>query len=541
MDGIVVGGLASVDESAITGESAPVIRESHEGRDHVTGGTKVISDYIEIQISAKPGDTLFDRVLNQMESSAHSFTSSDKKNSRQNIQVSACALIIGILFAGAFESYAHSHWFNDVHITAYAAIAIAISALLTPALSSAYIPVAGITSVISLLGQNVLAVSRKAVESSCKITLFLLDKTGTITQGNRQAHEFIPVEGHSIEEVAQAALDCSLLDDTPEGRSIVSLATSRYAAKINQANESSAIFVPFTPQTRMSGVNIPGLEIRKGAVQSIIDYVKSRDGKVPDEVLELTRKISLEGGTPLLVSSNGVILGLIHLTDIIKEGLSARFDILRKLGIKTIMLTGDNPLTVDVIAQRAGVDESVAQSAPEDKMRLIKQEQDKGKVVAMVGDDTNDAPALAQADIGIAMNTGSETAKLAGNMIDLDSDPTKLIEIIEITNRSNNLIKSLTFFSYTFALVMIFYFATKLFSTSLPLIKLESEIISALIFECVSVFALLPFVSKYITNLKIDSWYMGFDAPAVWIGIGVVVPLPIIIIISKIILMLHAV
>lgn len=427
-DGDVVEGVASVDESAITGESAPVIRESGGDRSAVTGGTKVLSDRIVIKITTKPGETFIDRMIALVEGAARQKTPNEIA---LNILLASLTIVflLAVVTLQPFAIYAGAEQ-SMIVLTA-------LLVCLIPTTIGALLSAIGIAGMDRLVQRNVLAMSGRAVEAAGDVSTLLLDKTGTITLGNRQASEFVPVKGTTEAELADAAQLSSLADETPEGRSIVVLAKEKYGLRERHQGElSQAEWIAFTAQTRMSGVDVDGSQTRKGAAGSVITWVREQGGQVSDEADTLANRISEAGGTPLLVAvkddKGARVLGVIHLKDVVKEGMRERFDELRRMGIKTIMITGDNPLTAKAIAQEAGVDDFLAEATPEDKMALIKREQAGGKLVAMTGDGTNDAPALAQADVGVAMNTGTSAAKEAGNMVDLDSNPTKLIEIVEI-------------------------------------------------------------------------------------------------------------
>ncbi|MGW1076176.1 potassium-transporting ATPase subunit KdpB, partial [Streptomyces sp. NPDC002537] len=423
-DGDVVEGVASVDESAITGESAPVIRESGGDRSAVTGGTKVLSDRIVVRITSRPGETFIDRMIALVEGAARQKTPNEIA---LNILLASLTVVFLIavvtlqpfaIFAGAEQSLV---------------ILVALVVALIPTTIGALLSAIGIAGMDRLVQRNVLAMSGRAVEAAGDVNTLLLDKTGTITLGNRQAAEFLPVGGVGADELADAAQLSSLADETPEGRSVVVLAKEKYALRARTEGElEQATFVPFTAQTRMSGVDVDDRKVRKGAAGAVTGWVTAAGGTVGDDVHETVGRISQHGGTPLVVAvhdpEGARVLGVIHLKDVVKEGIRERFQELRRMGIRTVMITGDNPLTARAIAEEAGVDDFLAEATPEDKMALIKREQAGGKLVAMTGDGTNDAPALAQADVGVAMNTGTSAAKEAGNMVDLDSNPTKLIE-----------------------------------------------------------------------------------------------------------------
>nr|WP_215450462.1 potassium-transporting ATPase subunit KdpB [Streptomyces sp. ATCC 21386] len=500
-DGDVVEGVASVDESAITGESAPVIRESGGDRSAVTGGTKVLSDRIVIKITTKPGETFIDRMINLVEGAARQKTPNEIA-----LNILLASLTIVFLLAVAtlppFANYAGSH------LTMVVLVALLVC--LIPTTIGALLSAIGIAGMDRLVQRNVLAMSGRAVEAAGDVSTLLLDKTGTITLGNRQAAEFVPVRGTTEAEVADAAQLSSLADETPEGRSIVVLAKEKYGLRERHQGElAHATWIEFTAQTRMSGVDVDGRKVRKGATASVIAWVREEGGTVADDADTIANRISEAGGTPLLVAvkdGKGTrILGVIHLKDVVKEGMRERFEELRRMGIKTIMITGDNPLTAKAIAEEAGVDDFLAEATPEDKMALIKREQAGGKLVAMTGDGTNDAPALAQADVGVAMNTGTSAAKEAGNMVDLDSNPTKLIEIVEIGKQLLITRGALTTFSIANDVAKYFAIIPALFAAVYPgLDKLnimglsspDSAILSAVIFNALIIIALVPLSLK---------------------------------------------
>ena len=422
-DGEVTEGVASVDESAITGESAPVIRESGGDRSAVTGGTRVLSDEIRVRITSNPGETFLDRMISLVEGASRQKTPNEIA---LNILLAGLTIIF-LLAVITLQPYA-------IYSGAPQNIFVLVSLLvcLIPTTIGGLLSAIGIAGMDRMIQRNVIAMSGRAVEASGDVDVLLLDKTGTITLGNRQATKLYPAPGVNEEELADAAQLASIADETPEGRSIVVLVKQQYGLRGRELAQQSPVFVPFSAQTRMSGVDLDGLEIRKGSAEAISRYAGERGNHVPRELQEIVESISGAGGTPLLVARNRAVLGAIQLEDIVKGGMRERFDQLRAMGIRTVMITGDNPLTAAAIAKQAGVDGFLAEAKPEDKMALIKNEQAKGKLVAMTGDGTNDAPALAQADVGVAMNTGTQAAKEAGNMVDLDSNPTKLIEIVEI-------------------------------------------------------------------------------------------------------------
>jgi K+-transporting ATPase ATPase B chain len=500
-DGDVVEGVASVDESAITGESAPVIRESGGDRSAVTGGTKVLSDRVVIKITTKPGETFIDRMIKLVEGAARQKTPNEIA---LNILLASLTIVflLAVVTLQPFADYAHSE--QSVIVL------VALLVCLIPTTIGALLSAIGIAGMDRLVQRNVLAMSGRAVEAAGDVSTLLLDKTGTITLGNRQAAEFVAVPGVGESELADAAQLSSLADETPEGRSVVVLAKERYGLRERGQGElTGAEWVAFTAQTRMSGVDLTEngavRKVRKGASGSVIAWVEERGGAVAQEARGLTDSISEAGGTPLLVAledeRGARVLGVIHLKDVVKEGMRERFDELRRMGIKTVMITGDNPLTARAIADEAGVDDFLAEATPEDKMALIKREQAGGKLVAMTGDGTNDAPALAQADVGVAMNTGTSAAKEAGNMVDLDSNPTKLIEIVEIGKQLLITRGALTTFSIANDVAKYFAIIPAMFAVVYPgLDKLnimhlsspESAILSAVIFNALIIIALVP-------------------------------------------------
>ncbi|WP_326793370.1 potassium-transporting ATPase subunit KdpB [Streptomyces sp. NBC_00841] len=500
-DGDVVEGVASVDESAITGESAPVIRESGGDRSAVTGGTKVLSDRIVIKITTKPGETFIDRMINLVEGAARQKTPNEIA---LNILLASLTIVflLAVVTLQPFAIYAGQRQ-SMIVLTA-------LLVCLIPTTIGALLSAIGIAGMDRLVQRNVLAMSGRAVEAAGDVSTLLLDKTGTITLGNRQAAEFVPVTGVTEAELADAAQLSSLADETPEGRSVVVLAKETYGLRErHQGQLVGAEWVGFTAQTRMSGVDVEGRRIRKGATGSVVAWVEERGGTVSPDARTLTDRISQVGGTPLMVAVDDErgarILGVIHLKDVVKEGMRERFDELRRMGIRTVMITGDNPLTAKAIAEEAGVDDFLAEATPEDKMALIKREQAGGKLVAMTGDGTNDAPALAQADVGVAMNTGTSAAKEAGNMVDLDSNPTKLIEIVEIGKQLLITRGALTTFSIANDVAKYFAIIPAMFAVVYPgLDKLnimqlsspESAILSAVVFNALIIIALVPLALK---------------------------------------------
>ncbi|MFE7547240.1 potassium-transporting ATPase subunit KdpB [Streptomyces gardneri] len=502
-DGDVVEGVASVDESAITGESAPVIRESGGDRCAVTGGTKVLSDRIVVKITTKPGETFIDRMISLVEGAARQKTPNEIA---LNILLASLTIVflLAVVTLKPFAIYAGADKQTSMIVLT------ALLVCLIPTTIGALLSAIGIAGMDRLVQRNVLAMSGRAVEAAGDVSTLLLDKTGTITLGNRQASEFVPVRGTTEAEVADAAQLSSLADETPEGRSIVVLAKEKYGLRERHQGElAHADWIEFTAQTRMSGVDVDGRKVRKGATGSVVAWVKERGGRVSEDAQALTDRISQAGGTPLLVAleddKGARVLGVIHLKDVVKEGMRERFEELRRMGIRTVMITGDNPLTAKAIAEEAGVDDFLAEATPEDKMALIKREQAGGKLVAMTGDGTNDAPALAQADVGVAMNTGTSAAKEAGNMVDLDSDPTKLIEIVEIGKQLLITRGALTTFSIANDVAKYFAIIPAMFAVAYPsldklnimgLASPESAILSAVIFNALIIIALVPLALK---------------------------------------------
>jgi K+-transporting ATPase ATPase B chain len=496
-DGDVVEGVASVDESAITGESAPVIRESGGDRSAVTGGTKVLSDRIVVKITTKPGESFIDRMIALVEGASRQKTPNEIA---LNILLASLTIVflIAVATLPTFANYAHT----NLSIV----ILVALLVALIPTTIGALLSAIGIAGMDRLVQRNVLAMSGRAVEAAGDVNTLLLDKTGTITLGNRQASEFIPVQGVSDTDLADAAQLSSLADETPEGRSIVVLAKTGYGLRERHTGElPHATFVEFTAQTRMSGVDVDDRQIRKGAAGAVNAWINQHGGTIDSQLGEIVDGISASGGTPLVVAESiggkARALGVIHLKDVVKAGMRERFDQMRAMGIRTVMITGDNQLTAKAIAEEAGVDDFLAEATPEDKMALIKKEQEGGRLVAMTGDGTNDAPALAQADVGVAMNSGTSAAKEAGNMVDLDSNPTKLIEIVEIGKQLLITRGSLTTFSIANDVAKYFAILPALFAAAYPgLDKLnvmglhspESAIVSAIVFNALIIVLLVP-------------------------------------------------
>jgi K+-transporting ATPase ATPase B chain len=492
-DGEIVEGVASVDESAITGESAPVIREAGGDRSAVTGGTRVLSDYLKIKITSNPGETFLDRMIALVEGA-------ERQKTPNEIALNILLAGLTIIFLLAVITLQPFAIYSGSPQTVFVLVSLLVC--LIPTTIGGLLSAIGIAGMDRLVQHNVLAMSGRAVEAAGDVNTLLLDKTGTITLGNRQAAEFVCAPGVTEAQLADAAQLSSLPDETPEGRSIVVLAKERYGLRGRNLAEHEARFVPFTAQTRMSGVNLDGREIRKGASDAIAKYISSVSGDgLPKEVQATVEQIARSGGTPLVVSENKRALGVIYLKDIVKGGIKERFSQLRSMGIRTVMITGDNPLTAAAIAREAGVDDFLAQATPKEKMDLIRREQADGKLVAMTGDGTNDAPALAQADVGVAMNTGTQAAKEAGNMVDLDSNPTKLIEIVEIGKQLLMTRGALTTFSIANDVAKYFAIIPAMFAGTFPVLNAlnimhlktpGSAILSAVIFNALIIVALIP-------------------------------------------------
>ncbi|NUR83374.1 MAG: potassium-transporting ATPase subunit KdpB [Nonomuraea sp.] len=503
-DGDVVEGIASVDESAITGESAPVIRESGGDRSAVTGGTKVLSDRIIVKITQKPGESFIDRMIALVEGA-------DRQKTPNEIALNILLAALTVIFLVAtatmqplaiFSKAVNPGVPDSLALNADGVTGVVLVSLLVcliPTTIGALLSAIGIAGMDRLVQRNVLAMSGRAVEAAGDVSTLLLDKTGTITLGNRQAAEFVPVDGITEAELAEAAQLSSLADETPEGRSIVVFAKERHGLRERELH--GAEWVHFTAQTRMSGVNLDGREVRKGAATAVMKWVRDNGGHPTDDVGHLVDGISASGGTPLVVAERGRVLGVIHLKDVVKEGMRERFDEMRRMGIRTVMITGDNPLTAKAIADEAGVDDFLAEATPEDKLALIRKEQEGGRLVAMTGDGTNDAPALAQSDVGVAMNTGTSAAKEAGNMVDLDSNPTKLIEIVEIGKQLLITRGALTTFSIANDIAKYFAIIPAMFAAVYPgldtlnvmrLASPQSAILSAVVFNALIIIALIP-------------------------------------------------
>ncbi|HEX4506990.1 MAG TPA: potassium-transporting ATPase subunit KdpB [Alphaproteobacteria bacterium] len=502
-DGEIVEGVASVEESAITGESAPVIRESGGDRSAVTGGTRLLSDWVKVRITASQGSTFLDRMIALVEGAARQKTPNEIA---LNILLIGMTLIF-VLATVTIPSFAH-YAGGSISIV----VLVALFVCLIPTTIGALLSAIGIAGMDRLVKFNVLAMSGRSVEAAGDVDTLLLDKTGTITLGNRVATEFIALPGVKPEDLADAAQLSSLSDETPEGRSVVVLAKEKYGIRAREMGPLHAKFIPFTAQTRMSGIDVGGSAIRKGATDAVIAYVREVSGNpnlaFPRELDQAVERIAKSGGTPLAVAKDGKMLGVIHLKDIVKGGIKERFGELRKMGIRTVMITGDNPLTAAAIAAESGVDDFLAQATPEAKLKLIRDEQAKGKLVAMCGDGTNDAPALAQADVGVAMQTGTVAAREAGNMVDLDSDPTKLIEIVGIGKQLLMTRGALTTFSIANDVAKYFAIIPAMFLVIYPQLQAlnimhlktpQSAILSAIIFNALVIIALIPLALKGVT------------------------------------------
>ena len=530
-DGEIIEGVASVDESAITGESAPVIRESGGDRSAVTGGTRVLSDWIRVRVTSDPGHTFLDRMIALVEGA-------ERQKTPNEIALNILLAGLTIIFLLAVVTLQPFAIYSNAPQTIFVLVSLLVC--LIPTTIGGLLSAIGIAGMDRLVQRNVLAMSGRAVEAAGDVHTLLLDKTGTITFGNRQATEFLPVPGVTADVLADAAQLSSLADETPEGRSIVVLAKEKYGIRGREMAGQGATFVPFTAQTRMSGIDFSGREIRKGAGDAITQWVQAKGGTTPPELKAIVDRIARSGGTPLVVAENNRALGVVHLKDIVKGGIRERFAQLRAMGIKTVMITGDNPLTAASIAAEAGVDDFLAQATPEDKMTLIKKEQADGKLVAMTGDGTNDAPALAQADVGVAMNTGTQAAKEAGNMVDLDSSPTKLIEIVEIGKQLLMTRGALTTFSIANDVAKYFAIIPAMFAVAFPVLMTlnvmrlrtpESAILSAVIFNALIIVALVPLALRGVTYrplgatalLRRNLWIYGVGGVvAPFVGIKII-------------------
>ena len=498
-DGEVIEGVASVDESAITGESAPVIREAGGDRSAVTGGTRVLSDVITVRITSNPGETFLDKMIALVEGA-------ERQKTPNEIALNILLAGLTIIFLLAVVTLQPFAQYSGAPQTVFVLISLLVC--LIPTTIGGLLSAIGIAGMDRLVQHNVLATSGRAVEAAGDVNTLLLDKTGTITIGNRQASEFIPAPGVPADQLADAAQLSSLPDETPEGRSIVVLAKERYNLRGRELGQMNAEFVPFSATTRMSGIEVDGRSIRKGAVDAISRYLQEHGSSMPPEVQRAVEDVAHSGGTPLVVAENGRALGVIHLKDVVKGGMKERFEQLRAMGIRTVMITGDNPLTAAAIAREAGVDDFLAEAKPKDKMDLIKREQAEGKLVAMTGDGTNDAPALAQADVGVAMNSGTQAAKEAGNMVDLDSNPTKLIEVVAIGKQLLMTRGALTTFSIANDVAKYFAIIPAMFAGVFPVLNAlnvmhlhnaESAVLSAIIFNALIIIGLIPLALRGVS------------------------------------------
>ena len=511
MDGEVVVGVASVDESAVTGESAPVIREAGGDRSAVTGGTTLVSDWLIVKVTAEAGDSFLDKMIAMVEGAS-------RKKTPNEIALQILLVTLTIIFLIVTATLLPFSGFASKLAGAGSAVsvtnAIALLVCLAPTTIGALLSAIGIAGMSRLHQANVLAMSGRAIEAAGDVDVLLLDKTGTITLGNRQASEFLPISGVTEGELADAAQLSSLADETAEGRSIVVLAKEKFGMRGRDLSQLNATFVPFTARTRMSGIDYQETKIRKGAADVVKAFVLERGGKYPEECEQIVKRVAGTGGTPLVVAKNSQVMGVIHLKDIVKGDMKERFDNLRKMGIKTIMITGDNPVTAATIAAEAGVDSFLAEATPEDKLRLIRDYQAKGHLVAMTGDGTNDAPALAQADVAVAMNTGTQAAKEAGNMVDLDSNPTKLIDIVRIGKQLLMTRGSLTTFSVAndvakyFAIIPVLFYGIypELIALNfMGLTSATSAMLSAIIFNALIIVALIPLALKGVKYQELPS------------------------------------
>jgi len=531
-DGEVVEGIASVNEAAITGESAPVIRESGGDRSAVTGGTQVLSDWIRVRITAAPGSTFLDRMIKLVEGAERQKTPNE---------IALDILLVGLTIIFVFATATIPSYVAYAGGVVSIVILVALFVTLIPTTIGALLSAIGIAGMDRLVRFNVLAMSGRSVEAAGDVDTLLLDKTGTITLGNRQATEFKPVRGVSERELADAAQLASLADETPEGRSIVVLAKEKHGIRARDLGELQGKFIPFTAQSRMSGLEFGGSWVRKGAVDAILGYLNKSGGKAAvsaesaREINDIADTIAKSGGTPLAVAKDGKLLGIVHLKDIVKGSIRERFAELRRMGIRTVMITGDNPTTAAAIAAEAGVDDFLAQATPEDKLRLIRDEQAKGKLVAMCGDGTNDAPALAQADVGVAMNTGTQAAREAGNMVDLDSNPTKLIEVVEIGKQLLMTRGALTTFSIANDVAKYFAIIPAMFVAFYPQLQAlnimnlatpQSAILSAIIFNALIIVALIPLSLKGVAYRPIGAGPLLRRNLLIYGVGGVIIPFP---------------
>ncbi len=545
-DGEVIEGIASVDESAITGESAPVIRESGGDRSSVTGGTRVLSDWLIVQITVNPGETFLDRMIAMVEGAKRQKTPNEIALDILLAGLTIIFLLVCVtLLPFSLFSVAQAGHGTPITVT----VLVALLVCLIPTTIGGLLSAIGIAGMDRMIQANVIAMSGRAVEAAGDIDVLLLDKTGTITLGNRQAVEFLPADGIDVARLADAAQLASLADETPEGRSIVVLAKTKYGLRARDVHALRATFIPFTAQTRISGANLDGRQIRKGAAEAMQRFVQERDGQYPAGVSLIVEKISKQGGTPLVVAEGAEALGVINLKDIVKGGMAERFSQMRRMGIQTVMITGDNPLTAAAIAAEAGVDDFLAEATPEAKLSLIRKHQAGGRLVAMTGDGTNDAPALAQADVAVAMNTGTQAAKEAGNMVDLDSNPTKLIEIVEIGKQLLMTRGSLTTFSLANDVSKYFAIIPAAFATTYPVLdKLNimrlnphSAILSAVIFNALIIIALIPLALKGVKYRAVGAASLLRDNMLIYGLGGLVVPFIFIKLIDMALVAMHLV
>jgi len=542
-DGDVIDGIATVDESVITGESAPVIRESGGDRSAVTGGTKVLSDQIKIRITSNPGETFLDRMIALVEGAERQKTPNEIA---LNILIAGLTLIflLAVVTLQPFAKYAVAA--SGTGAIPSVAVLVSLLVCLIPTTIGGLLSAIGIAGMDRVMQHNVLAMSGKAVEASGDVNTLLLDKTGTITIGNRQAVEFVPVAGVSEGDLADAAQLSSLADETPEGRSVVVLAKTKYGLRGREVASHEATFIPFSAYTRMSGVDLDGRSLRKGASESVANFVREQGGSVPADLTETCARISRQGGTPLAVADGSRALGVIHLKDVVKGGMKERLGQLRAMGIRSVMITGDNPLTAAAIAAEAGVDDFLAQASPADKLNYIKKEQTDGRLVAMTGDGTNDAPALAQADVGLAMNTGTMAAKEAGNMVDLDSNPTKLIEVVAIGKQLLITRGALTTFSIANDVAKYFAIIPAMFMTTYPALERlnimglhtpQSAVLSAVIFNALIIIVLVPLALRGVRYRPVSAAALLRRNLLIYGLGGVIAPFPGIWIIDQ---MIHA-
>jgi K+-transporting ATPase ATPase B chain len=544
-DGEVIEGIASVDESAITGESAPVIRESGGDRNAVTGGTKVLSDWIKIRITSNPGETFLDRMIALVEGAERQKTPNEIA---LNIVIAGLTLVFLLAVVTLLPFARYSVSAMGAGEAPNVTVLVSLLVCLIPTTIGGLLSAIGIAGMDRVMQHNVLAMSGKAVEAAGDVNTLLLDKTGTITLGNRQAVAIIPVKGVAEAELADAAQLSSLADETPEGRSIVVLAKQKYNIRGRDVASHNARFIEFSAHTRMSGVDLDHRSIRKGAVDAVIEFVKAQDGAIPADLSETTDRIARSGGTPLVVADGDRVLGTIHLKDVVKGGMRERFDQLRAMGIRTIMITGDNPLTAAAIASEAGVDDFLAKATPKEKMDLIRREQAGGRLVAMTGDGTNDAPALAQADVGLAMNTGTMAAKEAGNMVDLDSNPTKLIEVVAIGKQLLMTRGALTTFSIAndvakyFAILPAMFMVTYPALGALNIMRLhspQSAILASVIFNALIIIALIPLALRGVSYKPVGAAALLWRN-LMWYGLGgIIAPFPGIWLIDRLVGILH--